>query len=171
MLEEREDLPRAQVDREHCHRQLRLEAAAHQLRLVGGLAQVRGRHPRGRLPHRAVIGPAGVRLALDEGAGAERFVGVDGDDAGAAREIGQFPGFAGVEVDRPQRGDGRIARAAGEVEVRGPGADDDGFRGTRHERLFREGREIDHADAPAGCEDRHLLSVGREGVVVEIKAV
>ena len=48
-----------------------------------------------------VIRAAGVGVALNERPGAERFVGVDGDHAGAARQVGELAVFAGVQVGAP----------------------------------------------------------------------
>jgi hypothetical protein len=106
---------RPQINGEHRHRQFGREARAIIWPLLAGsprlVAVMRPRLRRCRHTRRR----AGV--ALDEGAGAEGFIGVDGDDAGAAREIGELAVLPGVEIDAPERGEERIVGGPGVIEI------------------------------------------------------
>ena len=170
MLEQRGQLAGAQIDREHCHRQLGREAAGNHLALVGRFAHVGGGHARGRLACRAVVGAVGMGIALDEGAGAQSLVGVNGHDAGPAGKVDEVAVFPGVEIDAPHRGKLAVGGGLGVVERGRVGGDDDGFGRTFYDDVGLVGGEVEHGDA-LGCGVRHPFSVGGIGVEVEIETV
>ena len=168
VLQQGRHFSRPQINGEHRHRQFCRQARGHHLALVGRLAEIGVGHPSQR--RGAVIRAAGVGVALDERAGAEGFVGVDGDHAGAAREIGELAVLPGVEVDAPQRGEKRIVRRPGVVEVGRLVAHDDRLGRPGDQLLCLQGFKIQHRDA-VGRGVGHFFAVGRVAVVVEIKAV
>ena len=85
-----------QIDGEHDHRQPRGESARHLRLLVERLVDAVGL--------RGLSGLAAVVIlafADDVAADAEGFVGVDREDARAARQVGDLALLAGTDIGRP----------------------------------------------------------------------
>jgi len=170
VFEQAGQLAGAQIDREHRHRQLGGETAAHHFAFVDRLAEVGGRHARSRLAGGAVISAAHLRVAFDERAGAEGLVGVDRNHAGARRQIGEVLGFSRVEIDPPERGDAGGCGRLSIVEIGRVMGDDDGLDGTGHDASGLVAGEVENRNA-LGRGVGHPLAVGSVGVDVEIETI
>ena len=151
-------LPGFQIDRVHFHRPAGRQPPGHHRPLVLGLHQAAAVARHETSPR---------VFTKDAGSGHQRLVGVDRRNRAPLREVGQFPGFPGVQIRKVQ---GALRRFE-EEDARSLPADGHHADGAGDDDPGLEIREVDDTDAVIGGGERHLPAVRRVGVDVEVKAV